>query len=112
MMMGQDHFMRVVVKTKGTTLGCFELSGTIHLSSYLNVSSYKTIDGRGHRIKLAGKCLRLKECEHVIICNMELNLGVAQACFLRAAFMDMDLYQWETMAMDLCLHTHQRCLEL
>ncbi|XP_075517330.1 putative pectate lyase 21 isoform X2 [Primulina tabacum] len=48
----------------------FEVSGTIELSSYLNVSSYKTIDGRGQRIKLTGKGLRLKECEHVIICNL------------------------------------------
>ncbi|CAL5407194.1 unnamed protein product [Camellia sinensis] len=53
----------------------FEVSGTIHLSSYLNVSSYKTIDGRGHRIKLTGKGLRLKECEHVIICNLEFEGG-------------------------------------
>lgn len=48
----------------------FEISGTIELSSYLNVSSYKTIDGRGQRIKLTGKGLKLKECEHVIICNL------------------------------------------
>ncbi|GMY14629.1 probable pectate lyase 4 [Fagus crenata] len=53
----------------------FEVSGTIHLSSYLNVSSYKTIDGRGQRIKLTGKGLRLKECEHVIICNLEFEGG-------------------------------------
>ena len=53
----------------------FEVSGTIHLKSYLSVSSYKTIDGRGQRIKLAGKGLRLKECEHVIICNLELEDG-------------------------------------
>ncbi|GMH30095.1 hypothetical protein Nepgr_031938 [Nepenthes gracilis] len=53
----------------------FEISGTIHLSSYLNVSSYKTIDGRGQRIKLTGKGLRLKECEHVIICNLEFEGG-------------------------------------
>ncbi|KAF7804528.1 putative pectate lyase 4 [Senna tora] len=53
----------------------FEVSGTIHLSSYLTVSSYKTIDGRGQRIKLTGKGLRLKECEHVIICNLELEGG-------------------------------------
>ncbi|WJX15448.1 pectate lyase [Trifolium repens] len=33
----------------------FEVSGTIHLSSYLSVSSHKTIDGRGQRIKLTGK---------------------------------------------------------
>ncbi|KAF8395052.1 hypothetical protein HHK36_018991 [Tetracentron sinense] len=53
----------------------FEVSGTIHLSSYLNVSSYKTIDGRGQRIKLTGKGLRLKECEHVIVCNLEFEGG-------------------------------------
>lgn len=48
----------------------FEVSGTIELKSYLNVSSYKTIDGRGQKIKFTGKGLRLKECEHVIICNL------------------------------------------
>ncbi|KAL1815990.1 hypothetical protein ACET3Z_018564 [Daucus carota] len=48
----------------------FEVSGTIELSSYLN-----TIDGRGQRIKLTGKGLRLKECEHVIICNLEFEGG-------------------------------------
>ncbi|KAL6277822.1 hypothetical protein ACE6H2_021423 [Prunus campanulata] len=53
----------------------FEISGTILLSSYLNVSSYKTIDGRGQRIKLTGKGLRLKECEHVIVCNLEFEGG-------------------------------------
>ncbi|KAK4749356.1 hypothetical protein SAY87_026805 [Trapa incisa] len=53
----------------------FDISGTIHLSSYLNVSSYKTIDGRGHRIKFTGKGLRLKECEHIIICNLEFEGG-------------------------------------
>ena len=37
----------------------FEVSGIIHLSSYLKVSSYKTIDGRSQRIKLTGKGLRL-----------------------------------------------------
>ncbi|EYU38485.1 hypothetical protein ABFS82_12G135900 [Erythranthe guttata] len=53
----------------------FEVSGTIELSSYLNVSSYKTVDGRGQRIKLTGKGLRLKECEHVIICNLVFEGG-------------------------------------
>ena len=37
--------------------------------------SHKTIDGRGQRIKLTGKGLRLKECEHVIICNLEFEGG-------------------------------------
>ncbi|KAL8480483.1 hypothetical protein ACS0TY_027136 [Phlomoides rotata] len=54
----------------------FEVSGTIELSSYLSVSSCKTIDGRGQRIKLTGKGgLRLKECQHVIICNLILQGG-------------------------------------
>ncbi|GJN11460.1 hypothetical protein PR202_ga29655 [Eleusine coracana subsp. coracana] len=48
----------------------FEVSGTIHLQSYLCVSSHKTIDGRGHRMVLAGKGLQLKDCHHVIICNL------------------------------------------
>ncbi|KAK6234113.1 hypothetical protein QUC31_006519 [Theobroma cacao] len=53
----------------------FEVSGVIQLSSYLSVGSYKTIDGRGERVKLTGKGLRLKECENVIICNMEFEGG-------------------------------------
>jgi len=53
----------------------FEVSGTIQLSSYLSVSSYKTIDGRGQRVKLTGKGLRLKECEHIIVCNLEFEGG-------------------------------------
>ncbi|OMP02693.1 Pectate lyase/Amb allergen [Corchorus olitorius] len=53
----------------------FEVSGTIQLSSYLSVNSYKTIDGRGQRVKLTGKGLRLKECENVIVCNLEFEGG-------------------------------------
>ncbi|RAL54830.1 unnamed protein product [Cuscuta campestris] len=53
----------------------FDVSGVIHLSSYLSVSSYKTIDGRGQKVKLTGKGLRLKECEHVIVCNLEFEGG-------------------------------------
>ncbi|XP_078435459.1 pectin lyase-like superfamily protein [Wolffia australiana] len=53
----------------------FEVSGIILLSSYLRVSSYKTIDGRGQRLKICGKGLQLKECEHVIVCNLEFEGG-------------------------------------
>ncbi|KAH0458765.1 hypothetical protein IEQ34_011579 [Dendrobium chrysotoxum] len=53
----------------------FEVSGSIQLSSSLRVSSYKTIDGRGQKIKITGKGLKLAECEHVIICNLELEGG-------------------------------------
>ena len=53
----------------------FEIPGTIDLKSYLSVLSNKTIDGRGKRIKLIGKGQRLKECEQLIICNLELEDG-------------------------------------
>ncbi|XP_042448012.1 probable pectate lyase 4 isoform X2 [Zingiber officinale] len=53
----------------------FEVSGTIHLSSFLRVSSYKTIDGRGQKVKVTGKGLQLKACEHVIVCNLEFEGG-------------------------------------
>lgn len=53
----------------------FEVSGTIKLSSFLSISSYKTIDGRGQKIKLTGKGLRLKECKHVIISNLQIEGG-------------------------------------
>ncbi|KAF9619025.1 hypothetical protein IFM89_004369 [Coptis chinensis] len=33
------------------------------------------IDGHGQRIKFTEKGLRLKECEHVIICNLEFEGG-------------------------------------
>jgi pectate lyase len=53
----------------------FEVSGTIALSTYCRVSSFKTVDGRGQHIKITGKGLQLKDCEHVIICNLELDGG-------------------------------------
>ena len=71
-----------VLDRSGTVAGeenlcglCFKVSGTIKLDSFLSVSSYKTIDRRGKRIKITGKGLRLKECEHVIICNLEFEGG-------------------------------------
>lgn len=81
-----DHWFSITVDDGPGSLryGCrakeplwivFEVSGTIHLSSTLSVSSYKTIDGRGQRIKLTGKGLRLSKCEHVIICNLEFEGG-------------------------------------
>jgi pectate lyase len=53
----------------------FEVSGTITLSSYCRVQSYKTIDGRGQCVRITGKGLQLKDCEHVIICNLILFGG-------------------------------------
>ncbi|XP_062205840.1 putative pectate lyase 21 [Phragmites australis] len=53
----------------------FDVSGTIHLSVGVCVSSYKTIDGRGRRVKLFGKGLQLRECEHVIVCALEIEGG-------------------------------------
>ncbi|KAF0933318.1 hypothetical protein E2562_017944 [Oryza meyeriana var. granulata] len=51
----------------------FDVSGTIHLTTPVRVSSYKTIDGRGQRVVLSGKGLQLRECEHVIVCNLEVE---------------------------------------
>ncbi|MQM06834.1 hypothetical protein Taro_039669 [Colocasia esculenta] len=53
----------------------FDVSGTIQLASTMSVSSYKTIDGRGQRVKLAGHGLHLNKCEHVIVCNLEFECG-------------------------------------
>ncbi|XP_073394493.1 probable pectate lyase 4 isoform X1 [Physcomitrium patens] len=53
----------------------FDVSGTITLSSYCRVRSWKTIDGRGQCIRITGKGLQLKDCEHVIICNLILDGG-------------------------------------
>ncbi|CAH2054363.1 unnamed protein product [Thlaspi arvense] len=33
----------------------FDVSGTINLSSFVNVASHKTVDGRGQRVKITGK---------------------------------------------------------
>lgn len=51
------------------------MSGTIRLASGLRVSSHKTVDGRGRRVTLSGKGLLLRECEHVILCNLEVEGG-------------------------------------
>lgn len=53
----------------------FDVSGTIQLSSGVRVSSYKTIDGRGQRVKVSGWGLQLSECEHVIVCALEVEGG-------------------------------------
>ncbi|EMS53949.1 hypothetical protein TRIUR3_21188 [Triticum urartu] len=53
----------------------FDVSGTIRLASGLRVSSHKTVDGRGRRVTLSGKGLLLRECEHVILCNLEVEGG-------------------------------------
>ncbi|KAF8775386.1 hypothetical protein HU200_004805 [Digitaria exilis] len=53
----------------------FDVSGTIRLSSAVRVSSHKTIDGRGRRVRLSGGGLKLSECEHVIVCALEIEGG-------------------------------------
>ncbi|BBN04073.1 pectate lyase [Marchantia polymorpha subsp. ruderalis] len=67
--------LRDACKRKEPLWIVFEVSGNICLESYLRVTSYKTIDGRGQRVKLMGKGLQLKECEHVIVCNLEFEGG-------------------------------------
>ncbi|GKB84884.1 probable pectate lyase 4, partial [Tanacetum coccineum] len=73
-MTGLDHLEPHVEKKEPVWI-VFEVLGSVELASYLNVSSYKTIDGQGQRIKFTGKGLRLKECEHVIVCNLEFEGG-------------------------------------
>lgn len=54
----------------------FAVSGTISLSSSLKVASHKTVDGRGQKITISGKGgFKLKECQHVIICNLIFEAG-------------------------------------
>lgn len=53
----------------------FDVSGTIQLSSGVRVSSYKTIDGRGQRVRVSGWGLQLSEVEHVIVCALEVVGG-------------------------------------
>ncbi|KAG6430452.1 hypothetical protein SASPL_108520 [Salvia splendens] len=59
-----------------SSLRCLAGFGRFTILSERLLSSYKTIDGRGQKIKLTGKGLRLKECEHVIICNLLIQGGV------------------------------------
>ncbi|GJQ94274.1 retrovirus-related pol polyprotein from transposon TNT 1-94 [Tanacetum coccineum] len=73
-MTGLDHLEPHVEKKEPVWI-VFEVLGSIKLASYLNVSSYKTIDGQGQRIKFTSQGLRLKECEHVIVCNLEFKGG-------------------------------------
>ncbi|KAG8051688.1 hypothetical protein GUJ93_ZPchr0001g30587 [Zizania palustris] len=67
--------LRQACRTQGPLWIVFEVSGTIHLHTYLRVSSHKTIDGRGQRVRLVGKGLQLRECHHVIVCNIEVEGG-------------------------------------
>lgn len=67
--------LREACKKKDPLWIVFDVSGVIQLKSYLRVSSYKTIDGRGQRVKLMDKGLQLKDCEHIIVCNLEFEGG-------------------------------------
>uniref|UniRef100_A0A0E0JJX0 Pectate lyase n=1 Tax=Oryza punctata TaxID=4537 RepID=A0A0E0JJX0_ORYPU len=67
--------LRQACRTHGPLWIVFDVSGDIHLRTYLRVSSHKTIDGRGQRVRLVGKGLQLKECHHVIVCNLEIEGG-------------------------------------
>ncbi|CAN8259945.1 unnamed protein product [Cochlearia groenlandica] len=68
--------LREACKTPEPLWIVFNVSGTIDLSSFVSVSSHKTVDGRGQKVKITGKGLRLKQCENVIICNLEFEGGV------------------------------------
>ncbi|XP_044452610.1 probable pectate lyase 4 isoform X1 [Triticum aestivum] len=67
--------LREACRAKEPLWVVFEVSGDIHLHTYLRVSSHKTIDGRGQRVRLTGKGLQLKDCHHVIVCNLQFEAG-------------------------------------
>eukprot|EP00897_Mesotaenium_endlicherianum_P005204 jgi/Mesen1/4711/ME000241S03753 len=68
--------LREACKHKDPLWIVFGVSGTIQLEREpIKVSSYKTIDGRGQDVRLAGQGLHLKSCCHVIVCNLQLNGG-------------------------------------
>ena len=67
--------LRMACKSTKPLWIVFDVSGVIMLSSAIKVQSFKTIDGRGQRVKLMGNGLQLRECEHVIICNLEFEGG-------------------------------------
>ncbi|XP_037483272.1 probable pectate lyase 4 [Triticum dicoccoides] len=67
--------LREACRAKEPLWVVFEVSGDIHLQTYLRVSSHKTIDGRGQRVRLTGKGLQLKDCHHVIVCNLQFEAG-------------------------------------
>ncbi|KAF6999210.1 hypothetical protein CFC21_015273 [Triticum aestivum] len=67
--------LREACRAKEPLWVVFEVSGDIHLHTYLRVSSHKTIDGRGQRVRLTGKGLQLKACHHVIVCNLQFEAG-------------------------------------
>ncbi|XP_024533220.1 putative pectate lyase 21 [Selaginella moellendorffii] len=67
----------------------FNVSGTISLASPLRVTSHKTIDGRGQRIKITGNGLLLQSCEHVIVNNLEFERGRGDAITIVADAKDV-----------------------
>lgn len=67
--------LRQACRAHGPLWIVFDVSGDIHLRTYLRVTSHKTIDGRGQRVRLLGKGLQLKECRHVIVCNLQIEGG-------------------------------------
>lgn len=54
----------------------FDVSGTIALTDFLNVGSFKTIDGRGANITLSGRSLWLDAAQHVIVENITITNSV------------------------------------
>lgn len=54
----------------------FDVSGTINLTDFLRVGSFKTIDGRGANITIAGRSLWLDAAQHVIIENVTITSSV------------------------------------
>lgn len=67
--------LREACRTEGPLWIVFAVSGQLTLSSGIKVNSYTTIDGRGARVRICGHGLQLRQCAHVIICNLEFEGG-------------------------------------
>ncbi|MDP3276930.1 MAG: hypothetical protein Q8Q09_17155 [Deltaproteobacteria bacterium] len=57
----------------------FDVSGTIQLTDFLRIGSFKTVDGRGANVTIAGRALWLDGAEHVILANLTLTRSVIPA---------------------------------
>lgn len=67
--------LREACQADGPLWIVFAVSGQLALTSAIRVRSYKTLDGRGARVRLTGSGLHLRQCAHVVVCNLEFEGG-------------------------------------
>jgi pectate lyase len=71
--------LRACAEASGARWIRFKVSGTIKLKKDIRVASFKTIDGRGATITIAGYGLLLSNVQHVIILNLRFDDGSSSA---------------------------------